>query len=99
MSSDTGPNAQTGERDAHRAEMMNRIDELLKRMLHMREMHGHIDSWLMAGEMHWFAATCEKLINLYTAEQRRLAQQIDDLANQLKADEQQKRDIFTARPQ
>jgi len=99
MSTGTDANRGTAEQDMQRGELISRVDELLKKMLRLREMHGHVDSWLMAGEMHWFYSTCEKLIELYTQEEREIAGQIEELMNSLHVvgREKMKGGIFTSR--
>jgi hypothetical protein len=75
------------ERQTRREQLMMRIDELLSRMLHLREMHGQVDAWLVAGEMHWFQKTNERLVDLYSREQRVIAKQLDEALDQFEAEE------------
>ena len=86
MSTGTDANRGTAEQDMQRGELISRVDELLKKMLRLRE-------------MHWFYSTCEKLIELYTQEEREIAGQIEELMNSLHVvgREKMKGGIFTSR--
>jgi hypothetical protein len=82
-----GTESTSPERQTRREQLMMRVDELMNRMLHLREMHGQADAWLASGEMHWFQKTNEKLVDHYARELRIVARQLDDVLAQLEAEE------------